>query len=125
MNTTMHDLKMQIGQLANSVNQLQAVGSGNLTSQLIPNPKGGNMSIMTLGSGKELWMTTKTTITPARCFPDTPEPKGRHITPKLKLEFKCMLRRRKEKLLDREILKEDDMEIIIKRMPAMVKIGQH
>ncbi|RDX80345.1 DNA-directed RNA polymerases IV and V subunit 2, partial [Mucuna pruriens] len=30
----------------------------------------------------------------------------------------------KEDLLDREFLKEDDREIIIKRMPAMVKNGR-
>ncbi|RDX98038.1 hypothetical protein CR513_19101, partial [Mucuna pruriens] len=52
MNATMHDLKMQIGQLANLVSQLQSAGSGNLPSQPILNPKGGNMSDMTLRSGK-------------------------------------------------------------------------
>ncbi|RDY02262.1 hypothetical protein CR513_14314, partial [Mucuna pruriens] len=39
----MHDLKMQIGQLANLVSQLQSAGSRNLLSQTIPNPKGGNL----------------------------------------------------------------------------------
>ncbi|RDX84897.1 hypothetical protein CR513_33979, partial [Mucuna pruriens] len=49
MNATMHDLKMQISQLANS-----SAGSGNLPTQTIPNPKGGNVSVVTLRSGKEL-----------------------------------------------------------------------
>ncbi|RDX88709.1 hypothetical protein CR513_29675, partial [Mucuna pruriens] len=45
MNATMHDLEMQIGQLANSVSQLQSASSGNLPSQPIPNPKERNMSV--------------------------------------------------------------------------------
>ncbi|RDX73867.1 hypothetical protein CR513_46469, partial [Mucuna pruriens] len=43
MNAIMHDLKIQIGQLANSVSQIQSTRSRNLPSQTIPNPKGGNM----------------------------------------------------------------------------------
>ncbi|RDY14046.1 hypothetical protein CR513_00947, partial [Mucuna pruriens] len=37
---TIQDLKTQIGQLANTVSQLQSVGSNNLPSQTIPNPRG-------------------------------------------------------------------------------------
>ncbi|RDX90769.1 hypothetical protein CR513_27332, partial [Mucuna pruriens] len=37
---------MQIGQLANSMSQLQSAGSDNLPSQTIPNPKGGNMNVV-------------------------------------------------------------------------------
>ncbi|RDY01512.1 hypothetical protein CR513_15144, partial [Mucuna pruriens] len=44
MNTTIQDLKTQVGQLANSVSQLQLAGSGNLPSQTIPNPR-GNASV--------------------------------------------------------------------------------
>ncbi|RDX74718.1 Retrovirus-related Pol polyprotein from transposon 17.6, partial [Mucuna pruriens] len=44
---------MQVGQLANTVSQLQSVGSSNLPSQTIPNPR-GNASVVTLRSGKEL-----------------------------------------------------------------------
>ncbi|RDY05212.1 hypothetical protein CR513_10998, partial [Mucuna pruriens] len=50
---TIQDLKMQIGQLANTVSQLQSAGSSNLPSQTIPNPR-GNASVVMLRSGKEL-----------------------------------------------------------------------
>ncbi|RDX73158.1 hypothetical protein CR513_47268, partial [Mucuna pruriens] len=53
MTATIQDLKMQIGQLANTVSQLQSAGSSNLPSQTIPNPR-GNASVVTLRSGKEL-----------------------------------------------------------------------
>ncbi|RDY00065.1 hypothetical protein CR513_16803, partial [Mucuna pruriens] len=45
---------MQIGQLASSMSQLQSAGSGNLPSQIIPNPKGRNTSVVMLRSGREL-----------------------------------------------------------------------
>ncbi|RDX64532.1 hypothetical protein CR513_56902, partial [Mucuna pruriens] len=50
---TIQDLKTQIGQLANTMSQLQMAGSSNLPSQTIPNPR-GNASAVTLRSGKEL-----------------------------------------------------------------------
>ncbi|RDX97295.1 hypothetical protein CR513_19953, partial [Mucuna pruriens] len=50
-------LKTQIGQLANTVSQLQSAGSSNLPSQTIPNPR-GNASVVTLRSGKELAQPT-------------------------------------------------------------------
>ncbi|RDY07908.1 Retrovirus-related Pol polyprotein from transposon 17.6, partial [Mucuna pruriens] len=53
MTATIQDLKTQIGQLANTVSQLQSAGSNNLPSQTIPNPR-GNASVVTLRSGKEL-----------------------------------------------------------------------
>ncbi|RDX67428.1 hypothetical protein CR513_53702, partial [Mucuna pruriens] len=53
MNATIEDLKMQIGQLANIVSQLQLAGSSYLPSQTIPNPR-GNASALTLRSGKAL-----------------------------------------------------------------------
>ncbi|RDX97954.1 hypothetical protein CR513_19204, partial [Mucuna pruriens] len=53
MTATIQDLKTQIGQLANTVSQLQSAGSSNLPSQSIPNPR-GNASVVTLRSGKEL-----------------------------------------------------------------------
>ncbi|RDY10037.1 hypothetical protein CR513_05502, partial [Mucuna pruriens] len=53
MSATIQDLKTQVGQLANSVSQLQSTGSGNLPSQTIPNPR-GNASVVSLRSGKEL-----------------------------------------------------------------------
>ncbi|RDY06053.1 hypothetical protein CR513_10027, partial [Mucuna pruriens] len=53
MNATIQDLKIQIGQLANTVSHLQSAGSNNLPSQTIPNPR-GNASAVTLRSGKEL-----------------------------------------------------------------------
>ncbi|RDX64370.1 hypothetical protein CR513_57080, partial [Mucuna pruriens] len=53
MTATIQDLKMQIGQLANTVSQLQSAGSSNLPSQTIPNPR-GNASVVTLRSGREL-----------------------------------------------------------------------
>ncbi|RDX78523.1 hypothetical protein CR513_41184, partial [Mucuna pruriens] len=48
LNATIQDLKMQVGQLANI-----SVGSGNLPSQTIPNPK-GDVSNVSLRSGREL-----------------------------------------------------------------------
>ncbi|RDX89970.1 hypothetical protein CR513_28223, partial [Mucuna pruriens] len=48
MNATIQDLKMKIGQLANT-----SVRSSNLPSQTIPNPR-GNASAVTLRSGKAL-----------------------------------------------------------------------
>ncbi|RDX66000.1 hypothetical protein CR513_55277, partial [Mucuna pruriens] len=53
MTATIQDLKTQIGQLANTVSQLQSAGSNNLPSQTIPNLT-GNASVVTLRSGKEL-----------------------------------------------------------------------
>ncbi|RDX68976.1 hypothetical protein CR513_51967, partial [Mucuna pruriens] len=38
---TIHDLKMQVGQLADTVSQMQSVDFGNIPSQTIPNLKGG------------------------------------------------------------------------------------
>ncbi|KAG6514738.1 hypothetical protein ZIOFF_025108 [Zingiber officinale] len=43
----------QIGQLASSINQIQAQGSSQLPSQTIPNPK-GNVSALTLRSGRKI-----------------------------------------------------------------------
>ncbi|XP_042388424.1 uncharacterized protein LOC121980456 [Zingiber officinale] len=43
----------QIGQLASSINQIQAQGSSQLPSQTIPNPK-GNVSALTLRSGRKV-----------------------------------------------------------------------
>ncbi|RDX94156.1 Retrovirus-related Pol polyprotein, partial [Mucuna pruriens] len=54
---TIQDLKMQIGQLANTVSQLQSARSSNLPSQTIPNPR-GNASVVNLRSGKELLQPT-------------------------------------------------------------------
>ncbi|RDX76052.1 hypothetical protein CR513_44003, partial [Mucuna pruriens] len=53
MTATIQDLKTQIGQLANTVSQLQSAGSSNLPSQTIPNLR-GNASVVTLKSRKEL-----------------------------------------------------------------------
>ncbi|RDX73596.1 hypothetical protein CR513_46771, partial [Mucuna pruriens] len=53
MTATIQDLKTQIGQLANTVSQLQSAGLSNLPFQTIPNPR-GNASVVTLRSGKEL-----------------------------------------------------------------------
>ncbi|RDX87034.1 hypothetical protein CR513_31561, partial [Mucuna pruriens] len=53
MTATIEDLKMQIGQLANTVSELQAAGSTSLPSQPIPNLRGNANAIM-LRSDKEL-----------------------------------------------------------------------
>ncbi|RDX74943.1 hypothetical protein CR513_45236, partial [Mucuna pruriens] len=53
MTATIHDLKMQIGQLADTVSELQSAGSSNLPSQPILNPR-RNANAVTLRSGKEL-----------------------------------------------------------------------
>ncbi|RDY13884.1 hypothetical protein CR513_01133, partial [Mucuna pruriens] len=58
MIATIQDLKMQIGQLANTMIQLQSTGSSNLPSQTIPNPR-GNASAVMLRSGKELPQPTQ------------------------------------------------------------------
>ncbi|RDY00164.1 hypothetical protein CR513_16683, partial [Mucuna pruriens] len=60
MNATIQDLKTQVGQLANSISQLQSAGSGNLHSQIIPNSR-GNASIVSLRSGKELQAASQST----------------------------------------------------------------
>ncbi|RDX76710.1 hypothetical protein CR513_43275, partial [Mucuna pruriens] len=57
MTATIQDLKTQIGQLANTVSQLQSVGSSNLPSQTIPNAR-GNASAVIMRSGKELPKST-------------------------------------------------------------------
>ncbi|RDY01485.1 hypothetical protein CR513_15172, partial [Mucuna pruriens] len=57
MTATIQDLKTQIGQLANTVSQLQSAGSSNLPSQTIPNPR-GNASVVTLRSEKKLSQPT-------------------------------------------------------------------
>ncbi|RDX87583.1 hypothetical protein CR513_30928, partial [Mucuna pruriens] len=44
MTATIQDLKTQIGQLANTVSQLQSAGSSNLPSQTIPNLRGNASS---------------------------------------------------------------------------------
>ena len=53
MSATFQDLQTWIGPLATTVNQLQQQGSGNIPAQPIINPK-GNVSAITLRSGKEL-----------------------------------------------------------------------
>ncbi|RDY07246.1 hypothetical protein CR513_08665, partial [Mucuna pruriens] len=45
MTATIQDLKTQIGQLANTVSQLQSAGSSNLPSQSIPNPRGAPQAL--------------------------------------------------------------------------------
>ncbi|MCI41741.1 hypothetical protein A2U01_0062975, partial [Trifolium medium] len=45
------DLKAEVGQLATTMNQMQARGSSTLPIQTIPNP---NVSAITLRSGKEI-----------------------------------------------------------------------
>ncbi|RDX72651.1 hypothetical protein CR513_47824, partial [Mucuna pruriens] len=59
MNAIMHDLKMQIGQLANSVAR-----SRNLPSQQILNLKGGNIGVVALRSGKELQVEPRSKLNP-------------------------------------------------------------
>ncbi|RDY10420.1 hypothetical protein CR513_05053, partial [Mucuna pruriens] len=53
MKATIQDLKTQIGQLANTMNHLELVGSSSLPLQTIPNLR-GNASAITLRSGKSL-----------------------------------------------------------------------
>ncbi|RDY05758.1 hypothetical protein CR513_10366, partial [Mucuna pruriens] len=43
-----HDLKIQVGQLANTLSQIQSVSSRNTPSQTISNPKGGGVSLVML-----------------------------------------------------------------------------
>ncbi|RDX96697.1 hypothetical protein CR513_20606, partial [Mucuna pruriens] len=68
MTATIQDLKTQIGQLANTVSQLQSAGSSNLPSQSIPNPR-GNASVVTLRSGKELSQPSQQDKTVLVLFP--------------------------------------------------------
>ncbi|XP_042400846.1 uncharacterized protein LOC121990851 [Zingiber officinale] len=51
--SALQNLERQIGQLASSINQIQAQGSGQLPSQTTPNPK-GNVSALTLRSGRKV-----------------------------------------------------------------------
>ncbi|RDX98443.1 hypothetical protein CR513_18630, partial [Mucuna pruriens] len=59
-------------QLANSVIQLQSVESENLPSQPIPNHKGGNVSVVTLRSGKKLQVVPRSKLNPTdtECEPE-------------------------------------------------------
>ncbi|RDX72226.1 hypothetical protein CR513_48319, partial [Mucuna pruriens] len=59
--TTIQHLQTQIGQLATTVNQLQSNGSRQIPSQTIVNPK-GNVSVITLRSGKELLQQKPTLV---------------------------------------------------------------
>ncbi|RDX83597.1 hypothetical protein CR513_35468, partial [Mucuna pruriens] len=49
LNATIQYLKIQVGQLATTMSQVQSTGSGHLPSQTIANPK-GNMSVVSLRS---------------------------------------------------------------------------
>ncbi|KAG6531528.1 hypothetical protein ZIOFF_005342 [Zingiber officinale] len=51
--SAIQNIERQIGQLASSLNQMQAQGSSQLPSQTTPNPK-GNVSALTLRSGKRV-----------------------------------------------------------------------
>ena len=53
VSATIQDQQTQIRQLATTVNQLQQQGYSNIPAQPIINPK-GNVSVITLRSGKEL-----------------------------------------------------------------------
>ena len=53
VSATIQDLHTQIGQLATTVNRQQQQSFDNILAQLIINPK-GNVSAITLRSGKEL-----------------------------------------------------------------------
>ncbi|XP_042458213.1 uncharacterized protein LOC122042261 [Zingiber officinale] len=51
--SALQNIERQIRQLASSINQIQAQGSSQLTSQTTPNPK-GNVSALTLRSGRRI-----------------------------------------------------------------------
>ncbi|XP_042380039.1 uncharacterized protein LOC121972436 [Zingiber officinale] len=51
--SAIQNIERQIGQLASSLNQMQAQGSSQLPSQTTPNPK-GNVSALTLRSGRRI-----------------------------------------------------------------------
>ncbi|RDX98197.1 hypothetical protein CR513_18917, partial [Mucuna pruriens] len=63
MSATIQDLKKQIGQLANTLSQLQSVGSSNLPSQTIPNLR-GNASAITLRTLQQLLRSTDADFEP-------------------------------------------------------------
>ncbi|RDY07939.1 hypothetical protein CR513_07879, partial [Mucuna pruriens] len=102
MNATMHDLKMQIGQLANSISQLQSAGSGNLPSQPIMNPEGGNASAMTLRSGKELQVAPRSKPNPTD-LESKPEADSRAKTNPLPFPSRTISAKKPE--TDEELLK--------------------
>ncbi|RDY07772.1 hypothetical protein CR513_08067, partial [Mucuna pruriens] len=101
MNATMHDLKMQIGQLANSVSQLQSIGLGNLPSQPIPNPKGGNVSAV-MRSGKELQVAPRSQPNPSDI---ESEPKADSQAKTTPLPFPSWTISAKKPKTDEELLK--------------------
>ncbi|RDY14407.1 hypothetical protein CR513_00511, partial [Mucuna pruriens] len=102
MNATMHDLKLQIGQLASSVSQIQMAGSGNLPSQTIPNPKGGNVSTIMLRSGKELQVALRPKPNPT----DTEsEPKANSRTRITPLLFPSQSLSTRKPEIDEDLLK--------------------
>ncbi|RDX73568.1 hypothetical protein CR513_46807, partial [Mucuna pruriens] len=61
MTATIQDLKMQIGQLANTVSTLQSAGFSSLPSQIIPNLR-ENASAVTLRSGRKLHQQASQTL---------------------------------------------------------------
>ncbi|RDX75885.1 hypothetical protein CR513_44171, partial [Mucuna pruriens] len=50
LTATIHDLKMQVGQLVDTISQMQLASYGNITSPTILNPKGGGLGVVTLQS---------------------------------------------------------------------------
>jgi len=53
MSTTIEDLKMQMGQMATTLNELKQQNSGAIPVQPVSNPL-GNVSVITLRNGREV-----------------------------------------------------------------------
>ncbi|RDX87720.1 hypothetical protein CR513_30764, partial [Mucuna pruriens] len=125
MTATIQDLKTQIGQLANTVNQLQSTGSSNLPSQTIPNPR-GNASVVTLKSGKELPQPTLQQLPKPAEVNANPQPRPETAVP---LPFPSWTIAARKPESDEELLKmfrkvEINIPLLdaIKQVPKYAKI---
>ncbi|RDX95914.1 hypothetical protein CR513_21483, partial [Mucuna pruriens] len=112
-----------IGQLANSVSQLQLADSGNLTSQPILNPKGGNVSAVTLRSGKELQVAPQSKPNPTDIKSD-PEANSRAKTNPIPFPSRTISAKKPE--TDEELLKMfQRVEINIPLLDAIKQIPKY
>ncbi|RDX98281.1 hypothetical protein CR513_18827, partial [Mucuna pruriens] len=59
---TIHDLKMQVGQLTDTVSQIQFAGFVMIPSQMIPNPKGEGWAEAESGADSRLQQLTKIVV---------------------------------------------------------------
>nr|URM60731.1 ZF-HD family protein [Gymnema sylvestre] len=82
--TSIQNLETQIGQLATHINEIKGQGSGQLPSQSVPNPR-GNVSAVTLRSGKELKDSTNPSTELVRNDKQLPSNQASNNDPKVEV----------------------------------------